>query len=213
MISCLLLTLLLVSTVSGKITCTDTIGTVPSTASCDVAIQHLSRYLLPCLHKETVNVSSRRSSVRDTADIRLPVIFADMNDLPPKTPRCMIIFMWDGKDYQWESIQPGKLQTFATDMKNQCIAASPPQMSFGSIEPNRWINVKFEAAVLDGNLTIPGVNGTLISGLNGTLVSGLSGMLIPVNRFPVNPTDACKSAAEPLYGVDMDDPQPSVESS
>ena len=214
MVSCLLLALLLVSTISAEIKCLDS-DYVPSTASCDVAIQHLSRYLLPCLHKESVNVGLRRSRTRDTADIRLPVIFGDKSDAAPATPRCLILFLWDGEDNQQESIAPGTLQTFATNMKNQCIAASPPKLAKGDIEPNRLIALKFETAVLDGNgnLTIPGMNGTLIPGLNGTLVSGRNGTLIPVNLPPVNPTDACRNVAEPLYGVDLDDPQPLVESS
>ena len=208
MTSCLLLALLLVGTISAEITCWDQ-GRVPSTASCDVALQHLSRYLLPCLYKETVIVSE----TRDTADIRLPVIFADKSDQPPETPTCFILFTWNGDNYQSESIQPGKLQTFATNMKNQCIAASPPQMPVGEIEPNRWIIVTFETLWANGNLTIPGVNGTLIYGLNDNLGSELNNTLIPVNRPPVNPTNACRGPAEASYGVELDGPQPSVETS
>ena len=192
MISCLLLALLLVSTISAEINCIDQ-SRVPSTASCDVALHHLRRYLLPCLYKETVEVSE----TSDTADIRLPVIFADRSDQPPQTPTCFMLFTWHGDDYQSESIQPGKLQTFATNMKNQCIAASPPQMAVGEIEPNRWIIVTFETFWADGNLTTPEVNGTLI----------------PLNRPPVNPTDACRGPAEPSYGVELDGPQPLVETS
>ena len=205
MASCLLLILLLVSTVSSRIRCLDSRGqTVPSVASCNVALRHLARYLLPCLGKETVTVSS---GFRGPAgvDIRLPSIFADTNDYPQTTVRCRIEFWWQGPDHERESIQPGKLQTFATEMENQCIAASPPQVAAGEIEPNRWIFVSFKTDALNGNSTIPGVNGTLTSGFNGTMT--------PANPFIPNPTDACRSAAEPLYEVDLDFQQPSVESS
>ena len=215
MVPYLLLALLLVSKISADITCIQA-KYVPSIASCDVAIQHLSRFLLPCLYKETVNVGLRRSRSRDTADIRLPAIFGDRSPAAPATPRCMILFLWDGEVSQQESIAPEMLQTFATDMKDQCIAASPPKLAKGDIEPNKLITVRFETAVLDGNgnLTIPGMNGTLIPGLNGTLVSGPNGTLMPVNLPPVNPTDACRRiAAQPLTGVDLNDPQPLVESS
>ena len=216
MIPYLLLTLLLVSKISADITCLDS-QYVPSIASCDVAIQHLSRFLLPCLYKETVNVGLRRSRPSmDTADIRLPAIFGDKSLGPPAKPRCMILFLWDGEYNQQESIAPEMLHTFATNVMEQCIAASPPKLAKGDIEPNKLIAVKFETAVLDanGDLTIPGMNGTLIPGLNGTPVSGPNGTMMPANLPPVNPTDACRRiAVEPLTGVDLDDPQPSVASS
>ena len=195
MFSGLLPTLLLASTVSTEITCYRGSQIVPSTASCDVALQNLARFLLPCLGKETVEVGIRGTN----ADIQFPAIFADKSDYPTKTPRCLIEFFWYGLPEQYQSIQPGQLQTFATNMKDQCIAASPPQLGKGKFEPNRWIYVMFEGVVSDGNLTIPGVNGTLS----------------PVNPWhpPVNPRDACGSGAEPLYEVDLDSPQPSVETS
>ncbi len=139
---------------------------------------------------------------RAISDIRLPIIFADQDDHPPGTPRCMIQFYWSGPRDQYEDIQPGMLQTFATNMKNQCIAASPPQMARGHIEPNGWILVIFELGYGSegpgiGNLTTPGVNGTLG----------------PVNRPKINPTDACRGGAESLDLVGLDGPQPLVESS
>lgn len=158
---------------------------------------------------------------RDPADIQLPVIFADKSDQPRGTPICLIYFIWKGDNYQRESIKPSMLQTFATNMKNQCIAASPPQLATGSIEPSRLISVQFRIGMVNenGNLAVPGVNGTLLPGVSGTLISGINGTLmsalndtaIPVNLPPINPTDACKGPAEPLYGVDLDDPQPSVQ--
>ena len=193
MVPCFLLTLLLVSTVSAEVNCTEhRPQNIPSIASCDIALQHLARYLFPCLGRETVKVGQR-----STFDIRLPAIFADKTAYPQPTPQCMIEFFWDGPVNDYESIQPGMLQAFATGMKNQCIAASPPQFAQGRIEPSRRIYVKFEGAYGVGNMTSIGANGTEI----------------PVDLPLVNPTDACRGRAEPLYGVRLDGPQPIVDTS
>ena len=195
MVFCFLLTLLLVSTVSAEINCTgDRPRNVPSIASCDIALQHLARYLLPCLGKETVKVGQYGSAL---ADVRLPAIFADKTAYLQPTPACMVEFFWDGPDNEYESIQPSMLQTFATSMKKQCIAASPPRVAQGRIEPSGQIYVKFEAAWVGGSMTSIGANGTQI----------------PVDLPPVNPRNACRGPAEPLYGVDLDGPPPSVDSS
>lgn len=194
MISCFLLTLLLISTVSAEINCTDSRPqNIPSIASCNIALQHLARYLLPCLGKETVKVGQRTA-----LDITLPAIFADKTAYSQPTPQCMIEFFWDGPVNEYESIQPGMLQTFVTGMKNQCIAASPPQIAQGRIEPSRRIYVKFEAAWGGvGSVTSIGANGTKI----------------PVDLPLVNPTDACRGPAEPLNGVNLDGPLLLVDSS
>ena len=195
MVSCFLLTLLLVSTVSAEVNCTgDRPRNVPSTASCDIALQHLARYLLPCLGKEIVKVGEYGGA---PADIRLPAIFADKTIYPQPTAQCMIEFFWDGPDNDYESIQPSMLQTFTTGMIKQCVAASPPRLAQGRIEPSRQIFVKFEAAWSVGNMTAIGANGTQM----------------PVDLPPVNPTDACRGPVEPLNGVGMDGPPPLVDSS
>lgn len=197
MASCLLLTLLLVSTVSAEVNCTgNTPQYVPSVASCDLALQHLAHYLLPCLGKATVKVGEHRRGTF-AADVRLPVIFADKTAYHQPTLACMVEFFWAGPRYEYESIQPSMLQTFATSMKTQCIAASPPRFAQGKIEPSRRIYVKFESAYRVGNMTSMGANGTQIS----------------ARWPPVNPTDACRGPAEPLYGVDWDGLPPLVESS
>ena len=193
MISCFVLPLLLVSSVSAEVNCTGgRPQNIPSIASCDIALQHLARYLLPCLGRESVKVGQRSAF-----DIRLPAIFADRTVYAQPTPQCMIEFFWDGPVNEYESVQPGMLQTFATGMKNQCLAASPPQFAQGRIEPSRRIYVKFEGAYGVGNVTSIGANGTEI----------------PVDLPLVNPTDACRGRAEPLYGVVLDGPPPLVDSS
>ena len=195
MVPCFLLTLLLVSSVSAKIKCIEYAQAVPSVASCNVVINHLARYLLPCLGHKTVKVGKYGNAI---ADIKLPIVFADDTKGPQPNPRCGLLMDWIGADDEYESIPPIDLQTFATTMKTQCIAASPPRMAFGEIEPSKWIWMNYEGAFSStGNLTTMVVNGTEI----------------PVNRPPINPRDACRSSVEPLYGVDIDSPPPLVESS
>ena len=194
MVPCFLITLLLVGTVSAEVNCTGSRPqNVPSIASCDIALQHLARYLLPCLGKETVKVGQRSAF-----DIRLPAIFADKTAYAQSTPHCMVEFFWDGPVNEYESIQPGMLQSFATGMKTQCIAASPPQFAQGRIEPSRRIFVKFEAAY---------------GGVGNVTSIGASGTEIPVDLPLVNPTDACRGPVEPLHGVVLDGPPPLVDSS
>ena len=204
MVPCILLTLLLVSTISAEITCIPS-ESVPSIASCNVAIQNLARYLLPCLGRETVEVGLSRHW--NPPDLQFPVRFSDNSDQPPKTPRCGIVFIWNGDNSERESIVPGSLQTFATSMKNQCIAASPPQLAKGIFDSKGWISVQYRTFVEDEN------GGLAISGVNGTLISGLNYTATPVGLPPLNPTDACTIDAGALYGVGLDGSQPSVETS
>ena len=100
-------------------------------------------------------------------------------------------------------------------MKNQCIAASPPQLAKGTFDSKGWISVQYRTFVEDenGDLAIYGVNGTLLPVANGTLISGLNDTVTPVGLPPLNPTDACTIDAGPLYGVGLDGSQPSVETS
>ena len=191
------LTLLLASTVSAEIRC-DEGDTVPSVASCNVALRHLARYLLPCANHETVNVSSKMGGKPD-AQIKLPAVFVDTRNTPLGTSRCRIDFEWHGEEGGFEIIQPGKLQTFARSMEDQCIAASPPKTAVGKIDPNELIRVEFRSWSYTGstaNLAMPGVDGTLMSGQNGT-----------ISTIVINPMDACRNGVEP-YRVQLDNPQP-----
>lgn len=196
MVPCFLLTLLLVSSVSAEIKCIGKYSKdVPSIASCNVVIKNLAQYLLPCLGHETVKVGKYGNAI---ADIKLPIIFADDTKDPQQNPRCGIVIDWDGADDEYESVPPINLQTFATTMKTQCIAASPPRMALGEIEPSRRIWMRYEGAFLStGNWTTMMVNGTEI----------------PVHLPHVNPRDACRSSVEPSYGVNLDSPPSLVESS
>lgn len=93
-------------------------------------------------------------------------------------------------------------------MADQCIAASPPKTAVGEIDPNGLIRVEFRSWSYTGsaaNLAIPGVNGTLIFGHNGTIISP--------NSIIINPMDACRNGVEPLCRVQLDNPQPSADTS
>ena len=196
--SFLLTTLLLVgSTVVAEITCReDSVTTLPSVASCDIALQHLARYLLPCVQYETVVVNDYYAGFFN-ADIRLPAFFGDESPYPAGTPRCKIMFYWVGAPKGWDIVQPGKLQTLATDMKKQCIAASPPKKAAGHMGTNNDIWGFITAYTLRGDLAIPGV-------VNDTMISGYNGTMIPANPSNLNPTDACQNRTEPLHEVDLD---------
>ena len=196
MVPCFFLTLFLVGSVSAAIKC---IGkypeTVPSVASCNVVINHFARYLLPCLGHGTVKVGKYGNA---NVDIKLPIVFADDTKDPQPNPGCGLVMDWHGADDEYESVPPINLQTLATTMKTQCIAASPPRLAFGEIEPSMRIWMKYEGAFSStGNLTTIMVNGTEI----------------PVHRPPVNPRDACRSSVEPLYGVNSVSPPQLLESS
>ena len=190
------LLLLISSTASAYIRCVeDDVTTLPSIASCDIALGHLARYLLPCVQYETVVVNDYYTGLFN-ADIRLPAFFGDESPYPAGTPRCMIMFHWAGGAKGWDIVQPGKLQTLATDMKKQCIAASPPKKAEGRMGTNDDIWGFIIANTLRGDLAIPGV-------VNGTLISGHNGTVILAKPADLNPTGACQKRTEPLYEVDL----------
>lgn len=143
-------------------------------------------------------IVSRRFWGRPDADIKLPAIFADRIPVPPGTPRCRILVYWNStEEGEWDTIQPGKLQTFATDMKKKCIAASPPLTGEGRTGTKELIVLFMLGSTSDGGLAIPGV-------VNSTLISGRNGTMIPTIPLSLNLTDACQNRAEPVYEVELD---------
>lgn len=191
-----LLTLVIATINSAEIVCNDGMSPgskIPSTASCDVALSNLARFIFPYLAQETLKVGRSR-----TSDIRLPKIFADETPgLPRSTPRCMIDFLWDTRGgvqpapvspNAYDVFPPGTMQAIAKSIRDQCITGSPPRFGRAEIAPHNWVLVIIESVHFD-----PG------SGVWSTILA--NGTERALNMSMANPVVPTRISAAPVPGL------------
>ena len=89
----------------------------------------------PYLALDLITVGADKASI-----IRTPKIFTDdRRGVPAGTPRCTIHFQWDpghGIEPAYERFPPAVMHGVAKSVRDQCIAASPPQFGRASVEPS-----------------------------------------------------------------------------